>query len=440
LSQRFDVVAGYSGHDLGIALSLVARALGAAVIEKHITFDRGASGPDHRFSLLPEELTALVASIRDVDEGLKTGREGEILQGEQLNRFVFKKSVVAKKAIKAGDIIERDALAIRGPGIGLSPHRLNELIGRRAIRDVGNDEMLFDEDLGAPRESYRMSMPCPGWGLVVRYHDFETALPHGPECLEFHLTTADMEMELPFAKLDAYAADLRALVLRVHSPEYIGNRLFDLFSIYPEVYSASLATLQRVIDVTSELGSYFNGESPMIVFNCGAMTLQGEARALPLDVGRFYAGIASLNLKGTRLLAQNMPPFPWYFGGQWHGHYFLRASELMEFCEQTGGGICLDISHAYMATRFLKVPLKKYIQELLPYVHHIHVSDARSLSGEGVQIGEGEVDFKEIGPLIFERPLRRLATWVPEIWQGHVNCNSGALAAIAALGKLGIWG
>ncbi|MBI3090345.1 MAG: N-acetylneuraminate synthase family protein [Candidatus Tectomicrobia bacterium] len=427
--DKYQVPVGYSGHDIGTALSIVATTLGCCIIEKHITLDREMRGPDHKISLLPEELKRLVASVRECEEAILDVRD-HILPGEVLNKMVFRKSVVALKPIKKGERIERAMVGVKSPGIGLSGQRMPELVGKVAPRDFEKDAIFYESDL--VDDNRGMAVATPNWGrlgFVVRYHDFETALPYAPEALEFHLTYNDTLLEAPHQKLNDFRQELSRIALRVHCCEYIGENLFDLCSKYPDILARSRATLQRVIDLTAELSGYFKPEIPLIVFNVGAMSLRNDFRDVQIDPDAFHAIIKSLDLRNTHLVAQNMPPNPWYFGGQWKGHYFIKAEELIAFCEATGQSVCLDLSHAQMACTYMHVSFAEYIKKLKPYVKHVHVADARGIEGEGVQIGTGDIDFEQF----FQVYRDYGETWVPEIWQGHINRHEAARLALTKL-------
>ena len=122
---------GYSGHERGIEVPIAAVAMGAAVIEKHITVDRGMEGNDHKVSLLPDEFAQMMQGIRRVEESMGQGGERSISQGEMMNREVLAKSLVAACDIPAGTEISESMIRIQSPGQGLQPNRLQELLGRR---------------------------------------------------------------------------------------------------------------------------------------------------------------------------------------------------------------------------------------------------------------------------------------------------------------------
>lgn len=430
LARRYGVPVGYSGHDVGIALSIVAVSLGACIVEKHITLDQKQRGPDHKFSLLPKELKRLVSDIRESELALTPGMRTEILQGEAINRFVLGKSVVAAAPIAQGEQFSTTNLEVRSPGGGLSPQRLSTMIGRRARRSLDKGTVLQEEDLYEDvTPDAALGFGWGKWGLVVRYHDFVPALRFKPETLEFHLTHADTLLDVPEKALELHKKQLADCILRVHCCEYIGERLFDLVSMYPEVVDASVQTLQRVIDITERLSAWFPRAKPLVVFNVGAMSLKTDTRPLEVDPATLYQAISKLRLGRVGLLAQNMPPGPWYFGGQWKGHYFLHPQELLDFAKETGQGVCLDLSHAYMASRYLGMPFEEMLLALQPVVGHIHVADSHSLSSEGLPISQGKINFRRF----FEIFRSYSGSWVPEIWLGHRNDFAGFRSAMHTL-------
>lgn len=141
LKETFGYPVGYSDHTQGIEVDLAAVALGATVIEKHFTLDRNLPGPDHRASLEPDELKAMVDGVRKIELALGTEekRPSEI---ELKNRDVARKSIVAKKSIRVGEPLTVDNITTKRPGTGINPMRWNEVLGTRAIRDFEEDELI----------------------------------------------------------------------------------------------------------------------------------------------------------------------------------------------------------------------------------------------------------------------------------------------------------
>ena len=141
LKEQFGAAVGYSDHTLGIEAPIAAAALGAAVLEKHLTLDKGMEGPDHRASLDPQELKAMVTSIRNIEAALGDGVKIPSAS-EKKNIEAARKSIVAKRNIAEGEIFTRDNLTVKRPGNGISPMRWFEILGRSAGRDFYEDELI----------------------------------------------------------------------------------------------------------------------------------------------------------------------------------------------------------------------------------------------------------------------------------------------------------
>lgn len=141
IRDAYDVQVGYSDHTAGIEVPIAAVALGATVIEKHFTLDRNLPGPDHRASLEPGELKAMVAAIRNIELALGDGVKRPS-SSEAKNIAIARKSLVAARPIRAGEPFTLDNLAVKRPGTGVSPMRLNEMLGRVAGRNFQADELI----------------------------------------------------------------------------------------------------------------------------------------------------------------------------------------------------------------------------------------------------------------------------------------------------------
>ncbi len=141
IRDAFGVRVGYSDHTSGIEVAIAAVALGATVIEKHFTLDRDLPGPDHRASLEPEELSAMVRAIRNIERALGEGIKGPSAS-EEKNKRVARKSIVASCHIRAGEVFSEGNLTVKRPGTGVSPMRWDEVLGRKAARDFGAEELI----------------------------------------------------------------------------------------------------------------------------------------------------------------------------------------------------------------------------------------------------------------------------------------------------------
>ena len=141
IHAAFGVAVGYSDHTQGIEVAIAAVAMGATVIEKHFTLDRNLPGPDHKASLEPAELNAMVAAIRNIEVALGDGIK-RLTTSEARNRPVVRKSLVASRAIKSGALFTAENITAKRPATGISPMRWDEVIGKTALRDFGPDELI----------------------------------------------------------------------------------------------------------------------------------------------------------------------------------------------------------------------------------------------------------------------------------------------------------
>lgn len=135
------VAVGYSDHTRGIEVAIAAVAMGATVIEKHFTLDRNLPGPDHKASLEPEELRAMVSAIRHVEVALGDGIKRPT-PSEVRNKPIVRKSLVASRAIRSGEVFTAENLTAKRPGTGISPMRWDEIMGGEALRDFLADELI----------------------------------------------------------------------------------------------------------------------------------------------------------------------------------------------------------------------------------------------------------------------------------------------------------
>lgn len=141
IAKRFNVSVGYSDHTKGIEVPIAAVALGATVIEKHFTLDNNLPGPDHKASLEPQQLKAMVDAIRHIEQALGNGVK-QISKSERKNIAIARKSIVAASEIKKGELFTEENLTVKRPGGGISPMKWDEVIGTTATRNYQPDELI----------------------------------------------------------------------------------------------------------------------------------------------------------------------------------------------------------------------------------------------------------------------------------------------------------
>jgi N-acetylneuraminate synthase len=429
--RKIHPLVGYSGHERGINVSLAAVALGACIIERHFTLDRNMEGPDHAASLTHAEFRRMIEGIREIEEALGEGTTRQLSQGEMINRENLGKSLVASQFLGKGTVLDAAHIKVRSPGQGLSPQCYTELVGRTLTHDMNEEDFFYPSDLKDDRiepRPYRFSRP---WGVPVRYHDFkEYAGRIQPEVWEFHLSYSDMELD-PSEYLDGpYETDFV-----VHAPElFSGSRLMDLATPDESYRRESIRETQRVIDITRALRRFFpNAKKPLIVANIGGFTMDAPLPAGEIDgyYSRFAKSLEELDMEGVELIPQTMAPFPWHFGGQRYQNIFVKIEEIVEWCNKLKLRMCFDVSHSRLTCNHLGVDFYDFSAKIAPFVAHLHMGDAKALNGEGLQVGEGEIDFRRLGDILKEGCPN--ASFIPEIWQGHKNGGEGFWIAMERL-------
>jgi N-acetylneuraminate synthase len=440
LAQLGQCTVGYSGHERDIFVAIAAVSLGARVIEKHFTFDRSMEGSDHRVSLLPQEFARMVEGIAQVEEALGNDAPRRISQGEMINRVTLAKSVYAAVDIPADTVIEEHMLEVRSPGRGLQPNRKLELIGRRLPRTVRAGTPFFASDLAegashhrpGTRRSYRFGRP---WGIPVRHHDYAQLLELcAPDFLEFHLSYRDLELD----DTEFFRNGRLPTGLLVHAPElFAGDHLLDLTSPDEDYRRRSLHEMRRVIDKARSLRRFFAVDGPTgIITNVGGFSLDRpltpQERAERREI--LARSLAELDTTDVEIWPQTMPPFPWHFGGQRFHNLLVEAAEIDFLCRELSLGICLDVSHSKLACTQQKKSFSEFVSAIGRHVRHVHVADAAGVDGEGLQIGEGEVDFGSLFRILDKVAPR--ASFLPEIWQGHENHGEGFWLALDRLQDL----
>ncbi len=441
LAELTQTPVGYSGHERGFHIPVAAVAMGARIIEKHFTTDREQEGNDHKVSLLPNEFKEMVHRIREVEEALGTSAPRSVSTGEMMNRVNLAKSLVAARRIEVGHVLTPEDVDIKSPGRGLQPNAYDKLIGRSATRGLEPGDFFYATDLGegTPKgRAYEFRRP---WGLATRYHDIEAMTRDAmPDFLEFHFSYKDLDLSLDEV-FEPYPDGLPT-GFTTHSPDlFAGDFLLNLASTDDAHWERSIAELQRVVDTTRAMKQYFgkpadaraSEHGPVIVASLGGFTK--DAFVAPAEREAMYArvaeGLARVDDAGVRLVAQTLPPYPWYMGGQLFCNLFVDPRDTAAFAEQYDRQLCFDVSHSKLAANYLGLTFAETTELIAPHTEHLHLVDATGVDGEGVQVGDGEIDW----PLLAQQ-LDALApgvSFIPEIWQGHVNDGEGFWIALERL-------
>lgn len=411
---------GYSGHERGVFVPAAAYALGARIIEKHITFDRNQTGPDHKASMLPCEFKTMVQNIRNLQ--LAMGKNKTVNQAEKLAKESFAKSAYANKDIMKGDILKKDDIIFKSPGKGLHSHELHGFLGKPLNCNIKKNNCISRLHFEPIVPISKWSLPkfSKNWGVKCRFHDYEEYKCLNLPTVEFHCSETDIDTDFK-----SYSKNTQ---LVMHAPEIFGRNLIDICTDNQEVVNASIELLQKSIDKTLHMSKYFNKNKPKFVVHLGGMSLDHvtEEKSNELFLERAIDNFKKLQFNNSdiEILPENLPPRPWYLGGQWFQYGFMHSDDMLKFCNHFGLNMTFDVCHAKLHCNHQNICLNEYTKKVMPIVSHLHISDAKGIDGEGIQIGEGEIDFDSFFNIV-KNSKNNEYTWVTEVWSGHVNNGSG---------------
>lgn len=418
---------GYSGHERGYHIPIAATALGACVIEKHITLCREWEGNDHKVSLLPAEFAEMVKSINDVVIAIGNSGKRIMTSGERINRDNLAKSIVAARDLKMGDVISLKDVCFKGPGGGLQPNRISDIVGRTLTRGVHKSEFINLSDISQYASFHSFSLQNR-WGIPVRPHDWKEYRDIcNADLLEFHISYNDISLDV------GQYLEHTDLDFTLHSPDlFEGDHLIDIGCTNQFYRIQSAYNLQRVINLAKKMRPYFTTtDRTKIIASVGGISRDGfideKSKQAGYDFVRHH--LEELKDDEVEIIIQTVPPMPWYFGGQLYLNLFVLPDEIAKFCSETGFRICFDVSHSMMACNKYDLDFYEFARTVKPYIAHLHLSDAKSVDGEGLQIGEGEIDFKRLASIIGDCG----ASLIPEIWQGHHDRGRECWKALAIL-------
>lgn len=434
LQELCESIVGYSGHERDVFVSVAAVAMGGRLIEKHFTLARDQEGNDHKVSLLPHEFKRMVEGVRQVEDAMGSALPRILSQGEKANRISLGKSIFAIDRIEAGTAIEREMLEIRSPGQGLSPNRIEEVVGQRARRAIPAQTPLYPSDISELNlESEAGARPHfhRPWGIPVRHRDADKLIVAlDPDFVEFHLSYRDLGIADADFLDESYGCGLI-----VHAPElFEGDHVLDLTSPDEAYRGRSILEMQRVIAKTKALARRFRQDGPTgIICNVGGFS---SARFLTAEErtareANLRSSVRELADAAIELWPQTMPPYPWHFGGQRYHNLFVSSEDISRACDELGVRICFDTSHSQLACTENGWSFDDFMEKIGPYIAHVHIADARGVDGEGLQIGEGEIDFGNVFRVLNKHAPR--ASFIPEIWQGHENDGEGFKIALHRL-------
>ena len=435
-SQQFNVInhfkkngfksVGYSSHDEDYEACVLAMSFGLDFLERHITYDKNADGLDHSSSSTLKEFSQLVKFSKNIKYMLADEKR-YVNQGEKINMQNLGCGLYLRKNVRAGTVLKKHDLEIKAPRLGIS---LGEFLAK--FQKIGlasnvscgdylkasdfEGSKLFEQDkLTYFAKKNNISLP-------VRLHDFEVfdnifRLSN----YEFHLSyqeilKGDFQKVLPL--LDSKKE------ISIHLPDYIpGNQILDPISVYRDIRGASL----QIIDMTQSFAKkiyYATGNKVKII---GSFSRINKNKLNTLELINEF--VKSRETLSYEILPQWLPGFAWYFGGSERLKVFNDRFDV-DFIKKNNLPICLDLCHLGMSANSNSGSFISWFNELAPFTRHMHLADYRGEDGEGLQIGDGEIEN-------FDRILQNSNVKVLEVWQGHLNCGYAFKEAISRLKKMG---
>ncbi len=415
---------GYSSHDEYWETCLLALQAGAAVIERHITFDKAADGLDHSSSSTPDEFAKLARFADNMNlilagDGPRVPNQGELLNLQNLGRSFY-----ARAPIAAGEAVSGEKVVLRAPRTGLGQEEIGDFLGRPAVRTIGRgtviDRSVFEKPVTLPPDAIdfarakRLSIP-------VRFHDLasiEARIPLGN--YEFHLSFGDVERAIDTAMLTSSNR------YSVHLPDYVSpTQLMDPFAPAEDQRRASHRVLDRTVAFAKALQDRTGADVPVV----GSFSVvHGSLAAFFQNHAELLAGYRDA---GVTIMPQWLPPIAWYFGGAVRLHAMNNIADIAHI-KALNLPICMDICHLCMGDKVFDFNAADVVRDLAPYTRHVHIADASGYDGEGVAFGEGD---PENQPAI-AAAMSMDCVKVIEVWQGHLHGGAGFAKAVLSLKEL----
>jgi N-acetylneuraminate synthase len=415
---------GYSSHDENWEICILAFSLGAKVIERHITLDKNQFGLDHSTSSTPEEFKKLANIMANFDEILSGNTKREINQGELINLQNLSKSFFAKRPINSGEPFNLIDFEYKHPRVGLSKADVQTLLGKKLAQFCKQGAALTEAHFRTPTEipsdlielcnNKKISLP-------IRLHDYqEIQDKFRIENFELHLSAADVMNLEKFKKISNRHS------FSIHLPDYQDStRLLNPFTDEYNNKKESINIIRKVKDFAKKLSETQNDKVIVVASFSPRVGL----------INDFYENCQGLQLEfaesGLDIAFQWLPPFAWYFGGSVKLNAFNKLIDV-DYILQNNLNICLDTSHLLMSAKYFEYDPSLILKLLRNQILHFHLADATGIDGEGVHLGQGDVENQNFLSEVLGYPQRK----VLEVWQGHLNLYQGFFDAILSVKDL----
>lgn len=252
-------------------------------------------------------------------------------------------------------------------------------------------------------------------GLKARFSDFYEIVKLKPDFVEFHFS--DIDPDFNFSTKQKYP-----FPCFIHLPEMWNGHMIDIAGIRNEnqvlPLGESIEVLQKIITKSERFFKYFNNEENIFILHPGGMSFDKDyPENNKHRIESLIESLSQIKTNNSEILIENLPPFPWYLGGQWNSNIFMDAKEIEKFCQTTGRKICFDTSHSKLYCNSSGKDFFEELKIIKKYIRHVHIGDAKGVDGEGIQIDEGEINFRKFFDLMKDYH----GTIVNEIWMGYTN-------------------
>ena len=417
LLRQYHPQVGYSSNDLTKTAILMACALGASVIEKHVHLPEKTSEL-HRASVEVSQFAEEIANVREMKELLKRKIKQET-RGEMVNQELLSKGLVAKEDLPAGTVLNEFIISPQLPPRGINVKSWFQVMGKRLVSPCKKGDFIYSAQVDGFKDKKTVSQTrssFPGKrGVVVRLKDLDELIEGRTiDYVEVHYAGSDLKKPDECKDYD--------LDLVVHLPEYSEGRLLDLCSRDPVLRRFSVDVISKVMERARKLKAHFKKcKGPLkFIVHPGGLTYPTHDRD-PLELNElFLSSMKQMDTDGLEVLAENMNPFAWFLDGDWTpkqgvSNNFLDPVEIAVFCKNHGYNICLDLCHAQLFCNNTGTDLYSYMNTVKPFVKHLHFSDCYGVDGEGLQIGYGECPWQHVCEVFEDFKYG----WTPEIWNGH---------------------
>jgi len=400
---------GYSSHDEDWEIAITSFQYGIDYIERHLCESKDEVGLDISTSSDSIEFKKLVKISQSYDKIIlcekRIPNQGEILNARNLGASLY-----YKRDYNIGDKIDLHSLEEKSPATGLKKDDFLKIKKNILIRNKLHKEPVQLSDFLQQKKvdsKMRMFIEKNQISLPVRLHDFQKIRNRfGSRFFELHLSYAEvgeLYRNKNYIKSNIDSKD----IISIHLPDYIDkDNLIDPFSKNEYVKKESLFLINACINAAKEIE----------VITKSDVKILGSFSVIDSDKNSFYFQLSEFFKKiyinhKVEIIAQWLPKKAWYFGGSVTLNVFCEPEDIL-YVKKYNIPICLDISHLILSANFFEEDWEDWLNKLVPFAKHIHLSDGEGISGEGVEFGKG--DLKNIKNILKLKLIKVL-----EVWEGH---------------------